>query len=77
MSFYRIHSHLGITCFSAWQTVANSLGSPKNAVAALIKRLAHRNANVQIYTLEVSLRVQNRRFKFKEGLWTNGLLLFC
>jgi hypothetical protein len=26
---------------------------PKDAVAALIKRLAHRNANVQLYTLEV------------------------
>lgn len=25
----------------------------KDAVAALIKRLAHRNANVQLYTLEV------------------------
>lgn len=29
------------------------LVSPKDAVAALIKRLAHRNANVQLYTLEV------------------------
>lgn len=27
----------------------------KDAVAALIKRLAHRNANVQLYTLEVGL----------------------
>lgn len=27
--------------------------SAKDAVAALIKRLAHRNANVQLYTLEV------------------------
>jgi hypothetical protein len=27
---------------------------PKDVVAALIKRLAHRNANVQLYTLEVS-----------------------
>lgn len=26
----------------------------KDAVAAMIKRLAHRNANVQLYTLEVS-----------------------
>lgn len=26
---------------------------PKEVVAALIKRLAHRNANVQLYTLEV------------------------
>jgi hypothetical protein len=25
----------------------------KDAVAAMIKRLAHRNANVQLYTLEV------------------------
>lgn len=27
----------------------------KDAVAAMIRRLAHRNANVQLYTLEVSL----------------------
>lgn len=27
--------------------------SAKEAVAAMIKRLAHRNANVQLYTLEV------------------------
>ena len=27
--------------------------SAKDVVAALIKRLAHRNANVQLYTLEV------------------------
>jgi hypothetical protein len=27
----------------------------KDAVAAMIKRLAHRNANVQLYTLEVRL----------------------
>ena len=29
----------------------------KNAIAALQKRLAHRNANVQLYTLSVSLTV--------------------
>ena len=33
--------------------------SAKDAVAALIKRLAHRNANVQLYTLEVRTLVQN------------------
>lgn len=27
--------------------------SGKDAVSAMIKRLAHRNANVQLYTLEV------------------------
>ena len=27
---------------------------PKDAVAAMIKRLAHRNANVQLYTLELA-----------------------
>ena len=27
---------------------------PKEAVAAMIKRLAHRNANVQLYTLELA-----------------------
>ena len=29
------------------------LGRAKEAVASMIKRLAHRNANVQLYTLEV------------------------
>jgi signal transducing adaptor molecule len=29
----------------------------KDVVASMIKRLAHRNANVQLYTLEVSLSV--------------------
>ncbi len=30
----------------------------KDAVASMIKRLAHRNANVQLYTLEVRRRLQ-------------------
>ena len=30
-----------------------SYDSGKDAVASMIKRLAHRNANVQLYTLEV------------------------
>jgi signal transducing adaptor molecule len=30
----------------------------KDAVASMIKRLAHRNANVQLYTLEVSFSVK-------------------
>ena len=37
--------------------VVDKVGSEENggkdAVASLIKRLAHRNANVQLYTLEV------------------------
>ncbi|PKY03302.1 hypothetical protein P168DRAFT_291432 [Aspergillus campestris IBT 28561] len=33
--------------------VAGEESGPKDAVAALIKRLAHRNANVQLYTLEL------------------------
>lgn len=32
---------------------------PKDAVASLIKRLAHRNANVQLYTLEVRVEYWN------------------
>lgn len=28
---------------------------PKEAVQSMIKRLAHRNANVQLYTLEVTI----------------------
>lgn len=35
--------------------VASEPEGSKEAVQALIKRLAHRNANVQLYTLEVSL----------------------
>jgi hypothetical protein len=31
-------------------------GRAKDVVAAMIKRLAHRNANVQLYTLEVGQR---------------------
>lgn len=33
---------------------ADALRSARNAIAALTKRLAHRNPNVQIYALEVS-----------------------
>ena len=33
--------------------VSDSPSGPQQAVASLIKRLAHRNANVQLYTLEV------------------------
>lgn len=33
--------------------VAGEDSGPKDAVASMIKRLAHRNANVQLYTLEV------------------------
>lgn len=34
--------------------VSSAPNGPASAVAALIKRLAHRNANVQIYTLELA-----------------------
>lgn len=34
--------------------VSGSDAGPKEAVAAMIKRLAHRNANVQLYTLELA-----------------------
>lgn len=33
--------------------VSGDPNGPKEAVQSLIKRLAHRNANVQLYTLEV------------------------
>lgn len=33
--------------------ISYRLYSAKEAVAAMIKRMAHRNANVQLYTLEV------------------------
>lgn len=35
--------------------VSTDQNGPKEAVQSMIKRLAHRNANVQLYTLEVSL----------------------
>ncbi|BAE57471.1 unnamed protein product [Aspergillus oryzae RIB40] len=38
--------------------VAAEESGAKDAVAALIKRLAHRNANVQLYTLEVRTPVR-------------------
>ncbi|KAL7268231.1 ESCRT-0 subunit protein hse1 [Rhizina undulata] len=39
----------------AWEKINESGDNgPKDAVAALIKRLAHRNANVQLYTLELA-----------------------
>lgn len=34
--------------------VSSDTNGAQQAVQALIKRLAHRNANVQLYTLEVS-----------------------
>lgn len=34
--------------------VGGNEAGPKEAVAAMIKRLAHRNANVQLYTLELA-----------------------
>ena len=33
--------------------VASDANGPKEVVQSMIKRLAHRNANVQLYTLEV------------------------
>lgn len=36
--------------------VENDPNGSKEAVQSMIKRLAHRNANVQLYTLEVSNR---------------------
>jgi signal transducing adaptor molecule len=36
-----------------WEKVNAEESGAKDAVASLIKRLAHRNANVQLYTLEV------------------------
>ena len=35
--------------------LTRTLNSAKDAVASMIKRLAHRNANVQLYTLEARL----------------------
>lgn len=40
--------------------VTSDSNGPNQAVQAMIKRLAHRNANVQLYTLEVSPRSPGR-----------------
>ena len=37
--------------------VSSDQSGAKEAVQSMIKRLAHRNANVQLYTLEVSLQL--------------------
>lgn len=37
----------------------------KDAVASMIKRLAHRNANVQLYTLEVRMPYNLSNFHFR------------
>lgn len=41
--------------------VSGDQNGSKEAVQSMIKRLAHRNANVQLYTLEVCL-ARRRRF---------------
>lgn len=40
-------------CYGGFKLFAKNLPRARDVVAALIKRLAHRNAQVQIYTLEV------------------------
>lgn len=45
----------------------------KDAVASMIKRLAHRNANVQLYTLEVG----NHRFTSIRMSFTDAYLIAC
>jgi len=39
--------------------VLSDQNGAKEAVQSMIKRLAHRNANVQLYTLEVGVAPQN------------------
>lgn len=52
------HSHMTICILTFRQDVCDKVGSSdtgaQQAVAAMIKRLAHRNANVQLYTLELA-----------------------
>ena len=43
----------GNTYWMRCDKVQGNDNGPKEAVAAMIKRLAHRNANVQLYTLEL------------------------
>lgn len=42
-----------VVLFGARHSDSGFVSRAKDAVAAMIKRLAHRNANVQLYTLEV------------------------
>jgi signal transducing adaptor molecule len=59
----------------------------KDAVATMIKRLAHRNANVQLYTLEVCWLLENHfgsqlkpilaRKCTKSKLWSKGAPRAC
>lgn len=64
----------------AWEKVnAEPETGAKDAVAALIKRLAHRNANVQLYTLELANAfTQNCGFKMHQEMasraFTDALL---
>ncbi len=44
---------MGFEFLTLVQTYSVTLVRAKDAVASMIKRLAHRNANVQLYTLEV------------------------
>ncbi len=45
-AYYRLVHGRGCANYSA-------VNRPRDAVNAMIKRLAHKNANVQLYTLEV------------------------
>lgn len=42
----------------------------KDAVASMIKRLAHRNANVQLYTLEVQSTAADRDLHFIDDVFS-------
>lgn len=53
-----------------WVLIISSSYSAKEAVAAMIKRLAHRNANVQLYTLEVSFNRLSYAHHMFDGLLT-------
>jgi hypothetical protein len=56
--------------------VAGDPNGAKDAVQSMIKRLAHRNANVQLYTLEVSC-CPRRRSDHKPVLPTLSLGCKC
>lgn len=52
----------------------------KDAVAAMIKRLAHRNANVQLYTLEVgscTLSFPSHQVHYIYCLLSSFISIFC
>lgn len=55
--------------------VSGDANGAQQSVQAMIKRLAHRNANVQLYTLEVSLASLAGKLAFQVAWCSCGMVL--